>query len=113
MNNKAKIYCADHEPRTNEAAPSVAVESVSAEKRLGLFEERPLPVDEIPPRVLRYRTRRDFLFFGAGALAALAGGGFLLPQDTLRRMGVRRSVDSPAKERSEEHTSELQSLRHL
>jgi len=98
MNNKAKIYCADHEPRTNEAAPSVAVESVSAEKRLGLFEERPLPVDEIPPRVLRYRTRRDFLFFGAGALAALAGGGFLLPQDTLRRMGVRRSVDSPAKE---------------
>jgi len=98
MNNKAKIYCADHEPRTNEAAPSVAVESVSADKRLGLFEERPLPVDEIPPRVLRYRTRRDFLFFGAGALAALAGGGFLLPQDTLRRMGVRRSVDSPAKE---------------
>ena len=98
MNNKAKIYCADHEPRTNEAAPSVAVESVSAEKRLGLFEERPLPVNEIAPRVLRYRTRRDFLFFGAGALAALAGGGFLLPQDTLRRMGVRRSVDSPAKE---------------
>src|SRR5467141_1943796 len=98
MNNMAKIYCADHEPRTNEAAPSVAVESVSTEKRLGLFEERPLPVDEIPHRVLRYRTRRDFLFFGAGALAALAGGGFLLPQDTLRRMGVRRSVDSPAKE---------------
>ena len=98
MNNKAKIYCADHEPRTNEAAPSVAVESVSAEKQQGLFEERLLPVIEIAPRVLRYRTRRDFLFFGAGALAALAGGGFLLPQDTLRRMGVRRSVDSPAKE---------------
>src|SRR5712664_64556 len=98
MNNKAKINCADHEPRTNEAAPSVAVESVSAETRLGLFEARPLPVDEFPPRVLRYRSRRDCLFFGAGALAALAGGGFLLPQDTLRRMGVRRSVDSPAKE---------------
>src|SRR5712672_3043714 len=98
MNNKAKIDCVDRESRTNETRTSVAVESVSAEKRLGLFEERPLPVDEIPPRVLRYRTRRDFLFFGAGALAALAGGGFLLPQDTLRRMGVRRSVDSPAKE---------------
>jgi len=28
----------------------------------------------------------------------LAGSGFLLPQDTLRRMGVRRTVDSPAKE---------------
>jgi DMSO/TMAO reductase YedYZ molybdopterin-dependent catalytic subunit len=98
MKNKAKIYRADQEPRTNDAAPSVAVESVSVEKRQGLFEERPLPVYEIVPRVLRYRGRRDFLLFGAGAIAALAGGGFLLPQDTLRRMGVRRTVDSPAKE---------------
>lgn len=98
MNNKAKIYCADHKPRTNETAPSVAVESISAKKRQDLFEERPPPVIEIAPRVLRYRTRRDFLFFGAGAMAALAGGGFLLPQDTLRRMGVRRTVNSPAKE---------------
>src|ERR1700726_2633937 len=98
MNNKAKIDCVDRESRINETAPSVAVESVSAEKRQGLFEERPLPVIEIAPRVLRYRTRRDFLLFGAGAMAALAGGGFLLPQDTLRRMGVRRTVDSPAKE---------------
>ena len=96
MNNKAKIDCKDHEPRTNEAAPSVAVESVSAEKRQGLFEERPLPVDEVAPRVLRYRSRRDFLLFGAGAIAVLAGG--LLPQDTLRRMGVHRTLNSPAKE---------------
>src|SRR5450432_151864 len=98
MNNEAKIYCPDHEPRPNEAAPSVGVESVSVEKRQGLFEERPLPVDEIAPQVLRYRTRRDFLLFGAGAVAALAGGGFLLPQDTLRRMGVHRTLNSPAKE---------------
>ena len=98
MNNKAKIDCADHESRTNEKAPSVAVESVSAEKRQGLFEERPPPLIEIAPRVLRCRTRRDFLFFGAGAIAALAGSGFLLPQDTLRRMGVHRTVNSPAKE---------------
>ena len=34
----------------------------------------------------------------AGAMAALAGGGFLLPQDTLSRIGVRRTVNSPAKE---------------
>src|SRR5712664_3006963 len=98
MNNKAKIDCVNHESRTNETALSVAVESVSVEKRQGLFEERPLPVIEIAPRVLRYRTRRDFLLFGAGAMAALAGGGLLLPQDTLRRMGVRRTVDSHAKE---------------
>jgi len=98
MNNKAKIDCVDRESRTNETGASVAVESVSVEKRQGLFEERPLPVNEIDPRVLRYRSRRDFLLFGAGAMAALAGGGFLLPQDTLRRMGVRRTVDSPAKQ---------------
>ena len=98
MNNKAKIACVHRESRINETAPSVAVESVSAEKREGLFQERTPPVIEIAPRVLRYRTRRDFLFFGAGAIAALAGSGFLLPQDTLRRMGVRRTVDSPAKE---------------
>jgi DMSO/TMAO reductase YedYZ molybdopterin-dependent catalytic subunit len=98
MNNKAKIDRVDRESRINETAPSVAVESVSAEKREGRFEERTPPVIEIAPRVLRYRTRRDFLFFGAGAIAALAGSGFLLPQDTLRRMGVRRTVDSPAKE---------------
>ena len=98
MNNKAKIDCVDRESRINETAPSVAVESASAEKREGLFEERTPPVIEIAPRVLRYRTRRDFLFLGAGAIAALAGSGFLLPQDTLRRMGVRRTVDSPAKE---------------
>jgi DMSO/TMAO reductase YedYZ molybdopterin-dependent catalytic subunit len=98
MKNKAKINCVDPESRTNETVPPVAVESVTAEKRQGLFEERPLPVIEIAPRVLRYRTRRDFLLFGVGAIAALAEGGFLLPQDTLRRMGVRQTVNSPAKE---------------
>jgi DMSO/TMAO reductase YedYZ molybdopterin-dependent catalytic subunit len=98
MNNKAKIDCVDRESRTNETATSVAVKSVSVEKRQGRFEERPPPVNKIDPRVLRHRTRRDFLLFGAGAMAALAGGGFLLPQETLRRMGVRRTVDSPAKE---------------
>jgi len=98
MNNKAKIDCVDRESRTNETGTFVAVESVSVEKWQGLFEERPLPVNEIDPRVLRYQTRRDFLLFGAGAMAALAGGGFLVPQETLRRMGVRRTVDSHAKE---------------
>src|SRR5260370_13992867 len=98
MNNKAKIDCADHEPKTNEAAPSVAVESASAGKAQGLFGEQPPTVIEIARRVLRYRTRRDFLLFGTGAMVALAGGGFLLPQDTLRRMDVRRTVNSPAKE---------------
>jgi DMSO/TMAO reductase YedYZ molybdopterin-dependent catalytic subunit len=50
------------------------------------------------PPVLRYRTRRDFLLFGVGAMGAMAGGGFLLPQETLSRIGVSRTVNSPAKE---------------
>jgi DMSO/TMAO reductase YedYZ molybdopterin-dependent catalytic subunit len=82
--------------------PSTGVEpeakSVSVKKPQSFFGERPLPAIEIAPGVLRYQSRRDFLVFGAGALAALAGGGFLLPQDTLSRMGVRRDVNSPGKE---------------
>jgi DMSO/TMAO reductase YedYZ molybdopterin-dependent catalytic subunit len=98
MNNEEKIDSVDHEPRTNETGPSAAVQAVPVEKLQGLFGEQPPPVIEMAPRVLRNRTRRDFLSFGAGAMAALAGGGFLLPQDTLSRMGVRRDMNSPGKE---------------
>ena len=87
----------DHKPRTDEAASSVAAKSVST-KPQSFLGERPLPAIEMAPRVLRYRSRRDFLLFGTGALAALAGGAFLLPQDTLNRLGVRRNIDSPGKE---------------
>lgn len=37
---------------------------------------------------LRRWTRRDLLVFGAGAIAALIGGGLLLPQTTLQRMRI-------------------------
>jgi DMSO/TMAO reductase YedYZ molybdopterin-dependent catalytic subunit len=85
-------------PRTDGAASSVAVESLAMKKAQGFFEERSLPAIEMTPGRLRYLTRRDVLLFGAGAVAALAGGGFLLPQDTLSRLGVRRNTDSPGKE---------------
>jgi len=98
MNDEEKADSVDHEPRTNETVPSVAVESVSVEKLQGLFGEQPPSIIETAPPVLRFRTRRDFLLFGAGAMAALAGGGFLLPQDTLIRMGMRRDRSSPGKE---------------
>ena len=88
----------DHEPQTDEAASSVAAKSVSAKKPQSFFGEQPLPAIEIAPRILRYQSRRDFLVFGAGAVAALAGAGFLLPQDTLSRMGMSRNMDSPGKE---------------
>ncbi len=67
-------------------------------KARDFFRERPLPPFGVDPQVLRRRTRRDVLLFGAGAVAALAGAGSLLPQDTLTRLGVRRNMNSPAKE---------------
>src|ERR1700723_1962808 len=45
----------DHEPRTDEANPSVAARSVCAKKPQGFFGERPLPAIEMASRVLRYR----------------------------------------------------------
>jgi DMSO/TMAO reductase YedYZ molybdopterin-dependent catalytic subunit len=85
-------------PRTDEVLPPIAVEPVLVKKHQSFFEEQPLPIIEVAPRVLRYRTRRDVLLFGAGAVAALAGGAFLLPRDTLSPLGVRRNMDSPGKE---------------
>jgi len=85
-------------PRTDGAASSVDVGSLSTKKPQGFFEERSLPEIEMTGRRLRYLARRDFLLFGAGAVAALAAGGFLLPQETLSRLGVRRNMDSPGKE---------------
>jgi DMSO/TMAO reductase YedYZ molybdopterin-dependent catalytic subunit len=67
-------------------------------KAPGFFRERPLPRVEVDAQVLRRRTRRDVLLFGAGAVAALAGGGSLLPQDTLTRLGLRGKMNPPGKE---------------
>jgi DMSO/TMAO reductase YedYZ molybdopterin-dependent catalytic subunit len=88
----------DHEPRTDQAAPCVAAKSVSVKKPQTFLGERSLTAIEMTPRLLGYRSRRDFLVFGTGVLAALAGAAFLLPQDTLNRLGVRQNMDSPGKE---------------
>ncbi|MGA8441322.1 MAG: molybdopterin-dependent oxidoreductase [Candidatus Sulfotelmatobacter sp.] len=97
MSNETKSYS----PQGKDM-PSTRVEpevkSVSVKKPQSFFGERSLPAMEMAPRRLRYQSRRDFLVFGAGALAVLTGGGFLLPQDTLSRLGVRRNMDSPGKE---------------
>ena len=63
-------------------------ESVASQKAKSSVRERPPQVIEVAPQVLRHRTRRDVLLFGAGAVAALVGGGSLLPEGTLKRMGV-------------------------
>ena len=88
----------DRKPHTDHPAASVAPKSVSVKKPQSFFAERPRSAIEIAPRALRYHSRRDFLVFGAGALTALAGAGFLLPQETLSRIGIHRNMDSPAKE---------------
>ena len=74
------------------------VKSVSVKKPQSFFGERFLPAIEMAPRVLRNQSRRDFLVFGTGALMALAGAGFLLPQETFSRIGIHRYMGSPAKE---------------
>jgi DMSO/TMAO reductase YedYZ molybdopterin-dependent catalytic subunit len=78
--------------------PSAAAKSVAMKKPESFFAEQPPQKIEMAPARLHQLTRRDVLLFGAGAVAALAGGGFLLPQDTLSRLGVRRNIDSPRKE---------------
>jgi DMSO/TMAO reductase YedYZ molybdopterin-dependent catalytic subunit len=96
MNSERK-----HDSLQGKDIPSTGVEleakSVSVKKPQSFFGEQPLPAIEIAPRPLYYQSRRDFLIFGAGALAALAGAGFLLPQDTLERIGIHRNMDSPGK----------------
>jgi DMSO/TMAO reductase YedYZ molybdopterin-dependent catalytic subunit len=67
-------------------------------KARGFFEDRPLPKFELDAQVLRRGTRRDVLLFGAGAVAGLASAAYLLPQDTLARLGLRRNINCPGKE---------------
>jgi DMSO/TMAO reductase YedYZ molybdopterin-dependent catalytic subunit len=88
----------DRDPEAARSTPSIAAEPAPALKATSFSREQPPQLIKVAPHVLRHWTRRDVLLFGAGAIAALAGGGFLLPQDTLSRLGVRRSMDSPGKE---------------
>ena len=88
----------DHEPPMAEVPSFAVVTSVSAEEPLGFFAEPSPPITEVAPWVLRYRSRRDLLLFGAGAVAAAAGAGLLLPQATLGRLGVRRNINPRGKE---------------
>jgi DMSO/TMAO reductase YedYZ molybdopterin-dependent catalytic subunit len=88
----------DRIPPIVTVVPPIALEPVLVKKSPSFFEEQPIPVIEVAPRVLRNRTRRDVLVFGIGAAAAMAGAGFLLPQNTLSRLGMRRDIGSPARE---------------
>jgi DMSO/TMAO reductase YedYZ molybdopterin-dependent catalytic subunit len=84
-------------PRSDEVVPPVVVETVFVKKHQSFFQERPLTVVKMAPRVLRYRTRRNVLLCGGGAAAVLVGAGVLLPQNTLNRIGIRRDMSPPGK----------------
>lgn len=93
-----------------ELPTEVAKDSPSKEKRVietakppGFFAERDPEIIAVPRRTLKNWTRRDILLFGAGAAATIVGGGFLLPQDTLARLGIRANTDTPGKERFLNH----------
>jgi hypothetical protein len=72
-------------PEADNTSPS---ESASPRRPASFFQERPPQVMEVAPQLLRRWTRRDRLLFGVGAIAAVAGGGSLLPQATLKRLGI-------------------------
>jgi DMSO/TMAO reductase YedYZ molybdopterin-dependent catalytic subunit len=71
-----------------EADNTSSTETVSPRKPASFFQERPPQVMEVAPQLLRHWTRRDVLLFGLGAIAAVAGGGFLLPQTTLKHLRI-------------------------
>ena len=78
----------DREPEPAESTPSIAAEPAPTLKANSFSREQPPQLIKVAPHVLRHWTRRDVLLFGAGAIAALAGAGSLLPQATLERLGV-------------------------
>ena len=64
-------------------------------KARGFLGERPLPTFKVDPQVLRRRTRRDALLFGAGTVAALASARLLLPNAIRIDDEVAESLYSP------------------
>jgi DMSO/TMAO reductase YedYZ molybdopterin-dependent catalytic subunit len=95
------------EAREDEPRESPSEKPRTIETPVGLFAERRPEIIEVPSRKLRAWTRRDLLLFGAGVAATIVGGGFLLPSDTLARMGIRGNTDSPGKERFLNHAINL------
>ena len=73
--------------------------SMSQPKPLSFFQERPPQTMEVAPTNLRHRTRRDLLLFGMGTIATAAAAGLLLPQTTLKRLGIiQENKNWPKKE---------------
>jgi len=89
----------EHEHSALEADNTSSTESVSEPKPVRFFQEQPPQGVEVSLQSLRRWSRRDLLLFGAGAVATVAAGGALLPQSTLKRLGViHKNKNWPKKE---------------
>jgi DMSO/TMAO reductase YedYZ molybdopterin-dependent catalytic subunit len=86
--NEMPPASADHASELVESTPFEVAQSELLQKPERFFRERPPQVIEVAPQMLRHRTRRDVLLFGMGAIAAVAGGGSVLPKSTLKRLGI-------------------------
>ena len=84
----------DGSPRVKEAAAATTAEGESESpppppppiRRPGFLEERAEIPIELPRAKLKSQSRRDFILFSAGAVGALAGAWWLLPDDTKERL---------------------------
>lgn len=83
-------------PPEAEPPTSQKIAKVSFASRLR--EETPEP-RVIAQKALEGQSRRDFLLFGAGAIAAAAGFLWVLPQETQNAIGIPTTSDAPSKER--------------
>ena len=61
-------------------------------KARGFFGERRLPTFAADPQVLRLRTRRDVLLFGAGTATVLVGAGSLLTHSPTKGWLLNRAL---------------------
>ena len=68
------------------AAPVRSAPARDGPGRPNPIAERPETPTEVPRRRLAAQTRRDFLLFGAGVVAAAIGGWWLLPDRTRQRL---------------------------
>lgn len=83
------------------AQPDAAVEASNVPRG---DDAEDISVDEmksivVPNRRIKAQTRRDFLLYGAGVVAAAAGFWYVLPPDTQMRLDDKKSASSPRKER--------------
>ena len=78
-----------------EAQPAAAPPPPPAKPpKRGWLAERPEEVAQVPRGRLRAQSRRDFLLFGAGVVAATAGAWWLLPDRTRARLAPGNAFDA-------------------